>query len=226
MTNRPAQPRPSFSATVQLPRRARIGLFGGTFDPIHQGHLQFARRAQRELRLDWIYFLPAPQPWHKAAPGASYPDRYAMTALALRGWQRASPLALPELAARPTYAVDEISAVRRRHPQARLFFLLGADALADLPHWKDYPRLAGLCDWVVAPRTGFSAPQPGAIPAAIPPARLHWLHRFHHPASSRRLRAQAAGHRSSADPPAAATPAVVAAYIARAGLYRVPAASW
>ncbi len=223
MKNRPAQRSSLPGAGIPLPRRARIGLFGGTFDPIHRGHLQFARRAQRELQLDWIYFLPAPQPWHKAAPGASYPDRYAMTALALRGWKRASPLALPELAARPTYAVDEISAVRRRHPRARLFFLLGADALADLPHWKDYPRLAGLCDWVVAPRAAASAAEPSTIPAAIPAARLHWLRRFHHPASSRQLRAAAARSRFSAHGPTT-PPAVVAAYIARAGLYRAPAA--
>lgn len=223
MTTHSAQQRSPLSAGIKLPRQARIGLFGGTFDPIHQGHLQFARRAQRELQLDWIYFLPAPQPWHKSAPGASYPDRYAMTALALRGWQRASPLALLELAARPTYAVDEIAAVRRRHPQARLFFLLGADALADLPHWKDYPRLAGLCDWVVAPREEPSGVQPGKEPSVIPAARLHWLSRFHHPASSRQLRAQAAGSRFSAAG-LSTTPAAVAAYIARAGLYRAPAA--
>ncbi|MGH9475564.1 MAG: nicotinate-nicotinamide nucleotide adenylyltransferase [Terriglobales bacterium] len=93
----------------------RVGILGGTFDPVTRGHLAMARAAERAGKLGRIYFVPAPQPWHRrGAPVAGYADRFAMLALALAGKPRWLPLAVPDVAGRPTYTLDQLRWVRKR----------------------------------------------------------------------------------------------------------------
>lgn len=139
----------------------RIGLFGGTFDPIHNGHLAVARAAQRRFRLDRVYFIPCGRPPHKDRPGLSpYLHRYAMVALACAGERGFLPSLLeagPDLRGRRRYySIETVRRVRRLVGEgAKLYFLLGADAFLYLPEWKNFRGLIRLCDFVVASRPGF-----------------------------------------------------------------------
>ena len=211
-------------------RARRIGILGGTFDPIHRGHLALAEAAARRCRLDWIYFVPAPRPMHKTPPVAAYADRYAMTALALAGRRRWSPLAVPAAAERPTYSVEQVAWIARRHPRARLYFILGADAMVEVRTWRQYRKLLAACDFVVAPRAEFGLE---AVRAALPrelvgkvtgegfrlgKRQVFWLPNFRDPAGSRQLRRRlASGRPGGAEAP---IPAPVTAYLLRSGLYR------
>ena len=134
----------------------RIGLLGGTFDPIHSGHLDVARAAQRELDLTYVDFLTAQVPPHRPQPAASSFHRYAMTALAVngvKGW-RASDLELRMPA--PSYTSQTLERFRERgYRPSELFFLLGADAFRDIHLWRDYPDILSAATFVVVSRPGF-----------------------------------------------------------------------
>ncbi|HZT74123.1 MAG TPA: nicotinate-nicotinamide nucleotide adenylyltransferase [Terriglobales bacterium] len=210
------------------PAPRRIGLLGGTFDPIHRGHVALARAALGRFRLDRVYFLPARRPGHKAAPEAGFEDRYAMVALALAGQARMLPLATP---AREgfTYSIDDVTWTASRFPGARQFFLIGADAFAEIATWKSYRALLRRVEFIIAPRTGFDL---DALAAALPRelgaraageslrlrvGRAHWLGEFRAPGRSTDLRRLLAERRPAAR---RRVPARVLEYIYRAGLYR------
>ena len=220
----------------------RLGVLGGTFDPVHRGHLRMARAAEAACRLSRIYFVAAAHPWHKAVPTASYADRYAMLALALHRSPRWMPLDLG--AASATYSVDQIRHIRRLYPGSRLFFIVGADAFATLPSWKQPQALLQLCDVIVLARAGFDlADMIAALPPRIRPApdrplqsrsrrhkaavnvvkltngsHLYWLARFQDPFSSTQAR-QWLTAPNSPRPQRPPLPAAVAAYARRAHLY-------
>jgi nicotinate-nucleotide adenylyltransferase len=143
------------------PRELRLGLFGGTFDPIHSGHLAVARAALRRFRLDVVYFIPCGRPPHKDRPGLSpFLHRFAMVALACAGEARFWPSLLEagrELRGRGrVYSVETILRVRRQFGRrARLYFLLGADASLFLPQWRRFQRLRRLCEFIVSDRPGY-----------------------------------------------------------------------
>lgn len=147
---------------IQKSRRTlRIGLFGGTFDPIHSGHLAVARAARRRFRLDRIYFIPCGRPPHKDRPGLSpFLHRYTMVALACMGERGFLPSLLeagPDLRGRRRYySFQTVSRMRRlMRGRGRLYFLLGADAFLYLPKWKHFRQLIRLCDFIVVERPGF-----------------------------------------------------------------------
>jgi nicotinate-nucleotide adenylyltransferase len=136
-------------------RRQRIGLFGGTFDPIHNGHLRAARLVQRRFGLDRVFFVPAAAPPHKARPAmASARDRLRMTALAVAGHRAwtASPVEIR--AGGPSYSIRTIEAMRRRFPRARLFFIVGADAFLEIKTWREWERVLRRCAFIVMTRPG------------------------------------------------------------------------
>jgi nicotinate-nucleotide adenylyltransferase len=137
----------------------KVALFGGTFDPIHSGHLQAARAAARRFQLDQILFVPSGHPPHKVSDHLTdFAHRYAMVVLACAGESRFVPSLLesPARDGRPRYSVYTARAVKRAlEPKDELFFLMGVDALLDLHHWRDYRALLNLVTVIVVTRPGF-----------------------------------------------------------------------
>ena len=137
----------------------RLGIFGGTFNPIHLGHLLLAETARETLRLDRVLFIPTHQPPHKAPPDLlDGRTRLTLIKLAVRDHPafRASDLELRRGGV--SYTVDTVRAVRRAHPRARLFLLLGQDLLR--VQWKGWDELARRCRIVVAARETRAPPHP------------------------------------------------------------------
>jgi nicotinate-nucleotide adenylyltransferase len=155
-----------------------IALFGGTFDPIHAGHLAAARAAQRRFHLDRILFIPTGNPPHKIhANLTDYAQRYAMVSVACAG----EPRFIPSTIEAPTadgslrYSINTVRAVRRSlRRRDRLFFLVGADAFLDLPHWREFRRLLDSVEFIGVSRPGFDveALRQVAPPDLLPARRL------------------------------------------------------
>ena len=135
-------------------REFRLGIMGGTFDPIHYGHLVTAEQARESLDLDAVLFMPAGSPAFKPVTPAE--DRYAMTVLATA----ANPAFLASRFEidRPgvTYTADTLHALRDFYPpQVKLYFITGADAIIDIVTWHDAERIAELATFIAATRPGF-----------------------------------------------------------------------
>jgi len=139
-----------------MPRR--IGILGGTFDPIHSGHLDLAAAAERALGLTEIVVVPAHVPPHRSAPLASAFHRFAMAAIAIAGpsaW-RVSDMELRE--AGRSYTANTLRRFNGRGvPPSELFFIAGADAFAEIGTWYDYPAILDLANFAVVSRPGFPA---------------------------------------------------------------------
>lgn len=136
----------------------RLGVLGGTFDPVHVGHLALGRVARDQLALDQVLFVPAGQPWRKPDREIT-PDehRLAMVRLAVEG-ESAFAVSTMELEREgPSYTADTLEAVHRERPDDELFFIVGQDALADLPHWVRPERIIELARLAVARRPGAPA---------------------------------------------------------------------
>jgi len=157
-----------------LQQRA-VGLFGGTFDPVHQGHLDLARHVLVRCQLDEVLFIPAPQPPHKHQPIASYEQRLAMLEAALHaagdGRLRCSRIEadLPS----PSYTVRTVEALRALGEQHDYFLVIGADSLVDLPHWYRAEALLAAVNLIVVRRDHL---EPAAIAALL--AQLDRTYRF------------------------------------------------
>ncbi|HSL24389.1 MAG TPA: nicotinate-nucleotide adenylyltransferase [Vicinamibacterales bacterium] len=139
--------------------RARIGILGGTFDPIHRGHLDVARAARDALRLEEVWLVPSHIPPHRAAPpGASPFHRFAMVALAAAEsgaeWLRACDLELSHEG--PSYTTTTLRRVEESgHERSQIFFLTGADAFAEIATWRDYPGILDRAHFVIVSRPGW-----------------------------------------------------------------------
>ncbi len=136
---------------------ALIGILGGTFDPIHFGHLRLAQELAQGLRLDGVRFIPSGRPWHRGVPGATAEQRLAMTHLGVAG----NPLfSVDEREVRlgaPGYSVETLTELSRELAGTQsLCLLLGADAFLGLPSWHRWRELFGLAHIAVAQRPGFS----------------------------------------------------------------------
>jgi nicotinate-nucleotide adenylyltransferase len=138
-----------------------IALFGGTFDPIHSGHLEAARAAARKFRLDRVLFIPTGNPPHKVRDHLTpFLQRYAMVALACANDARFIPslLETPTPDGRPRYSIETVRKVRRTlRALDRLFFLIGVDAFLEFPQWRQYRRLLDLVNFIVVTRPGFDS---------------------------------------------------------------------
>lgn len=161
----------------------RLGLFGGSFDPVHFGHLLVAQAAREELQLSRLFLIPAAQsPFKPAADPAPARERLRLLRLALAG-QPGCEIDEQELVRGGTsYTIDTVGDYARRFPGAELFYLIGADHVPQLPRWRAAEELARLVQFVVIPR-------PGELSAALPaPFRGQALRGFPVGVSSSQIR--------------------------------------
>jgi nicotinate-nucleotide adenylyltransferase len=129
---------------------------GGTFDPIHHGHLLTAEEAAVQFGLEQVIFVPTGQPWMKADREVSpAEDRYLMTVIATASNPRFTVSRIEIDRAGPTYTVDTLRALRELHPGAELFFVTGADAMLEIFQWKDPGELLSLAHFIAATRPGY-----------------------------------------------------------------------
>ncbi len=126
----------------------RIALFGGTFNPIHCGHLLIAEAARESHGLDQIVFVPAGIPPHKKNPLTSHRHRVAMLRLALRGNPAFTVSDWEIRQKRVVYTYETLDHFKKKWPRARLYFLLGSDAMKKLPRWRKTKRLRSLCRFI------------------------------------------------------------------------------
>ena len=140
-----------------------IGLFGGTFDPIHYGHLRTAFELWQLLRLQEVRFLPAGQPPHREQPLASAELRLRMVRAAVSGQPSFTVDDREMRRTGVSYSVDTLAELRAEYPQRSLCLLLGMDAFLGLPHWHRWRELLGLAHIVVAHRPGWKAPTMGPL---------------------------------------------------------------
>lgn len=151
--------------------RERIGVFGGTFDPVHVGHLIVAADLRHALRLDRVLYVPAGRPPHKDADLVSADaDRLAMIELALADDPLAEISTVDLERPGPSYTVDLLAILRSKLPDGQLVFLMGEDSLRDLPTWHRPKEIAHLAEFGVATRPGVAF-DPEAICAQLPAAR-------------------------------------------------------
>ena len=135
-----------------------IGLLGGTFDPVHCGHLDVARAARDALGLDEVWLVPARVPPHRTAPHASASHRFAMTALAVADDQRLLVSDLEMESQGPSYTIDTHERLERSGVDAsQICFVTGADAFRDIGSWKSHEELLARCRFAVVSRPGLSA---------------------------------------------------------------------
>ena len=131
----------------------RVGIYGGTFDPVHNGHLEVARRVLELFELDEVIFVPACVPPHKRnANITSAFHRFAMVALATEADQRLLVSTIELDAPDRPYAVDTVA--RMLDETRRLFFIMGADSWSEITTWREWQRLVGMCDLIVVTRPG------------------------------------------------------------------------
>lgn len=147
-----------------------IGLFGGSFDPIHNGHLHIARAFADQTGLDSVIFLPAGDPYHKHGHRTPAHHRLAMTELAVAADSRFAASNADMVRQGPTYSIDTVHIFRQHFPQAPLWWLMGMDSLMQLHTWKNWTALVRQTHIAVAARPGDNL--------AAAPAPLHdWIGR-------------------------------------------------
>ncbi|WP_406698830.1 nicotinate-nucleotide adenylyltransferase [Singulisphaera sp. Ch08] len=132
----------------------RLGLFGGTFDPIHLGHLILAEKCREACQLDRVWFVVAGAPPHKLGDRTTVAHRLEMARIAVAGHPAFEVSEIEANRPGPHYSVETLEAVHAERPGDDLFFLIGADSLADLPHWREPARIARLATVVVVNRPG------------------------------------------------------------------------
>ena len=147
-----------------------IGILGGTFDPIHNGHLAVTEEVRARLNLAEIVFVPAGQPWLRPnRPVASAEHRVRMVLLAIKAKDYLKLSTIEIERGGPTYTVDTIAELQGQlGAENKLYFILGWDNLAELPQWKEPTRLVRMCQLVAVPRPGYPQPDLKALEELIP----------------------------------------------------------
>lgn len=134
----------------------RIGLLGGTFNPVHLGHLHAAAEVRRRFSLDRVLLIPSSLPPHKRAGDVASPDhRLQMVRLAVRGRTGFEVSAVEIEAGGRSYSIDTLAAVGKLYPEADLHFIMGIDAFLEFKTWKEYRRVLDGCRLIVISRPGF-----------------------------------------------------------------------
>jgi nicotinate-nucleotide adenylyltransferase len=189
----------------------KIGVLGGTFNPVHLGHLLIAQDAAEQAGLDRVKFIPAATPPHKIPDRlAAGRHRLAMLRLAIRGLRQCEVDNLELRRGGRSYSVDTLTTLKRRQPNAEFFFIIGADSLPELHRWRAIRRLARLCRFVVVARPGYRL-RPPRVP-------VDWMVVTGHPCaiSSTEIRQRVASGRAIRY----LVPEPVRRYICQHNLYR------
>ncbi len=195
-------------------RPRRVGLFGGSFDPVHNAHVALAKSALDVLALDEIRWIPAGVPWQKARRLAPAVQRAEMVRLAIAGETRFRLETCELERSGPSYSIDTVLELRRREPAAQWFLLLGLDQLVRLHTWHRWRELVAVVTLAVASRSGEAPCLPPELADAPVPIANVPLPAM--PVSSTAIRARVAAGQDIG----ALVPAPVARYIAAHGLYR------
>jgi nicotinate-nucleotide adenylyltransferase len=199
----------------------RIGIYGGTFDPVHVGHLILAEQAREQGRLDEVWFVPAAQQPLRTNAVTPFRQRVEMLELAVAGNAAFRIDTIEGERPGPSYTADTLAELKCRHPQHELLFLLGGDSLESLPQWREPQRIVALAGLLVMARAG--VPLLGAeevrrrldLPADVPLSLEVIDAPLIEVASSDLRRRVAAGRSVRYEVPRA-----VEAYVAEKGLYR------
>lgn len=190
----------------------RIAIFGGTFDPIHRAHLEVARQAAERFELDRVLVIPNGNPPHKqGVERVSWADRYRMVELACAGDSRIVPSRLEEGQER-SYSIHTIERVKAQYPGDRVFFLIGADAFAEIRTWHRWEDVIARVEFIVVSRPGHRYDVPAG-------ARVLPLENVELDLSSSEVRAAL----GAGQMPVEALPVAVREYIVARGLYGVAA---
>ena len=202
-----------------MSRRRRIGVMGGTFDPIHHGHLVAASEVQAQFGLEQVIFVPTGQPWQKGEHETISPaeDRYLMTVVATASNPRFSVSRVDIDRRGPTYTLDTLNDLHVQYPDADLYFITGADALEQILTWHRVDELFGLAHFIGVTRPGYSLddehlPQGSVSLVEIPAMAI---------SSTACRRRVAAGM-----PVWYLVPDGIVQYITKRGLYREPQQEW
>jgi nicotinate-nucleotide adenylyltransferase len=193
----------------------RIGVMGGTFDPIHHGHLVAASEVAHELGLDRVLFVPTGSPWQKSRPDLTDREtRYLMTAVATAEDPRFCVSRVDIDRPGPTYAVDTLTDLRRDNPDSPLYFITGADVLSAILTWRDSSRVLELAHFV-----GVTRPNHAPDASRLPPGSATILTVPALAISSTQCRDRVRAGR----PLSYLVPVAVERFIAKTGLYLAPA---
>ncbi|HEY5548884.1 MAG TPA: nicotinate-nucleotide adenylyltransferase [Coriobacteriia bacterium] len=202
-------------------KTARIGVMGGTFDPIHYGHLVTAEEALVQFNLDKVVFMPTGRPVRKTHRHiSSAEDRYLMTVIATASNPDFEVSRLEIDRPGDTYTVDTMNSLREIYgPRADLFFISGADAVREILTWKNADRFEHLCTFIAATRPGYDAHPGSSTPSdGVPVPAVESMEVPALAISSSDIRARVATRR----PVRYLLPEAVAAYVEKNGLYREP----
>jgi nicotinate-nucleotide adenylyltransferase len=198
----------------------RLGILGGTFDPIHYGHLEAADAARRALQLDQVLLIPSSDPPHRPAePLASGFHRFALVALAIQGYDALHVSDLELTRTGPSYTADTLRAIASQGwTPSQIFFILGSDAFAEIATWREFPAVLDAANFVVIARPGTTLEAAIARTPALRGRQGHSLFLVEartRDVSSSTIRARLASHQPIDD----LVPAAVARHIAAHHLY-------
>ncbi len=202
-----------------FPMTRRLGLFGGSFNPVHRGHVTLALEMRDALGTDELRLIPNARPPHKSAVDlAPADDRLRMVEIAIRGIPGLTVSDMEIVRGAPSFTIDTARAVALAEPDAELYFVIGMDSLPELPLWRNAAELARLVTFAVGVRPGSPPPSLPAIRQAIPGLRVRCVDTTPVDVSSTEIRRIL---RAGGDPGDALPPGILH-WIRRRGLYAGP----
>jgi nicotinate-nucleotide adenylyltransferase len=182
---------------MQTNRPHKVAVFGGTFDPIHLGHLVMAEQCREQARLDEVWFVPAARPPHKQRLDVTpFDKRLEMLQLAIVGQPAFRVSEIENERPGPSYLFQTLEDLKNRQPGVELHFLIGSDSLHDLPQWREPARIVELAALLVVQRRDFPVPPESDLLASLQSLRMQRVDMPLIDLSSRDLRCRAAEGRS------------------------------